>query len=262
VTWIQDVHAVALDASQAGAEAIKDVLDGPTLVIQDKGTAGQDLVTNADRASEAAIIDIIKARRGTDAILAEESGETSGTSGVRWVVDPLDGTTNFAHGGAYYAVSIAAESAGRVITAIIRQPERDRWLAWGPDGIEGSHDRVGVRRRSNPAQALVSFAVPYDAQRRRQAYRLLSDVAPRVHDLRNLGSTACDLSAVAVGDLDVFVGFDQKPWDTAAGIALVEAAGGASRTVARTDGLEILIAGGVALVDVMAAWFLDCGHAG
>jgi myo-inositol-1(or 4)-monophosphatase len=173
------------------------------------------------------------------------------------VIDPLDGTTNVAHGGSYYAVSVAAEYGDHVIAAVVRCPAGGSWLGWGPDGVEGNRRRVGVRQRDNPAHALVSFAVPYAGEDRRAAYRILSDVAPRVHDLRNFGSTVCDLSAVASGDLDAFVGFGQKPWDIAAGLALVEATGGTSRSMTSLNGLEIVIAGGVSLVNTIAAWLLD-----
>lgn len=251
MTSMDDVYLVAVDAARAGADAISKALADNDLVVHDKGSSGHDLVTNVDRASESAIIDVIRARRSHDAILAEESGETIGTSGVRWVIDPLDGTTNLAHGGQYFGVSVAAESGGEVITAVVHQPERRLWLSWGPEGLSTSGGRIGVRLCRDPTAALLSFAVPYDGPRRREAYLALSDVAPHVRDLRNFGSTVCDLLAVATGDLDGFIGFGQQPWDTAAGLKLVEAAGGVSRSLRRRDGWDVVVAGSAGVVDAV-----------
>ncbi|HEV7899255.1 MAG TPA: inositol monophosphatase family protein [Planosporangium sp.] len=253
---MDDVYGVALDAARVGASAIMRLLDDGAVVVDSKGANVRDLVTNADHASEAAVMELIRSQRPEDAFLAEEAGEISGVSGVRWVIDPLDGTTNFAHGHTYYAVSVAAESAGEVIAAVVYQPVNEVWLGWGPRGPEGS-ECWGVTSCHDPAHALVSFAVPYDETRRRTAYRLLSRVAPRMHDLRNFGSTACDLLAVASGALDGFIGFAQLPWDIAAGLALVRAAGGVSRVLADVDGVDVVVAGNEKIVDAASAALLD-----
>jgi len=251
---MDDVYSVAVTAARAGAVEIRRLLDHGAVVLDSKGGNAGDLVTNADRASEAAIIDLIRARRPGDAFLAEESGEAAGVSGIRWVIDPLDGTTNFAHGRTCYSVSVAAERDGEVIAAVVYQPADDVWLGWSPRGVEGT-ETLGVTACHDLAHALLSFAVSYGAEKRRTAYRLLSRIAPQVHDLRNLGSTACDLLAVASGALDGFIGFAQSPWDTAAGLALVRAAGGVTRVLPDVDGVEVVMAGNEKVVDAASAVF-------
>jgi myo-inositol-1(or 4)-monophosphatase len=247
-----EISALALEAARTGATAIRSTLKAGPLDSREK-PGDQGLVTNADYASESAIIQLIKARRSDDAILAEESGEHVGTTGVRWVIDPLDGTTNFAHGRDYYAVSVAAEADEQVVAAAICQPASGLWLACGPDGLAASQTRVGVRQCQDPRRALMSFAVSADPRVRRAGYHALAEVAPRVGGLRNLGSTVCDLAAVAMGLLDGFIGFAQAPWDTAAGAALVEAAGGVCRNLVVDGGLPVVVAGNVDLVTAVCA---------
>ena len=106
-------------------------------VIEDK-SASHDLVTNADRASEQAVLAVLRRHRPQDAVLAEESGAHAGASDVRWVVDPLDGTTNFVHGRGDFAVSVAAERQGTVVTGAVYRPTDDEWVAGGDNEIRGS----------------------------------------------------------------------------------------------------------------------------
>src|SRR5262249_9854004 len=146
-----------------------------------------------------------------------------------WIVDPLDGTVNFTHGLDRYAVSVAAEScgSGRVAAAAIVRPATGSWLALCGNGVAGSPGHIRVTPRQ-ACDALLSFAVPSQPEPRRAAYCLLATVVPHVQDLRNFGSTVCDLAAVAVGEIDGFISFDAHDWDVAAGIALVIASGGSA----------------------------------
>jgi myo-inositol-1(or 4)-monophosphatase len=254
-TWqcvlVHDVMALAARAARAGAEAVRAA--GRGTVVATKGSV-RELVTDADLASEAAILEVIRAARPGDAVLTEESGEQAGTSGVRWIVDPLDGTVNFVRGLDRFAVSVAAERGDRVIAAAVCRPIDDLTLSLSRVGVVASAGTPGVADPVSPSTAVVSFAVPYDAAGRRRAYEVLAAVAPRVVDLRNSGSSVCDLAAVALGELDGFIGFGQKPWDISAGLRLVEAAGGTGAVVRIANSLDMLVAGGRRLVGSVVDW--------
>ncbi|WP_089154321.1 inositol monophosphatase family protein [Micromonospora sp. NBS 11-29] len=254
-----DLRHLSLRAARAGADAIRQARERGFRTIH-KGGAAQDPVTTADHASERAILDLLTRDRPQDAVLAEESGLSVGCSGLRWIVDPLDGTLNFSHGASRYAVSIAVATGcdvgdgdGRVVAATILQPATGACLVLDGDGAHDGDAPVAVNREATPGHALVAFAVPNAPDPRRRSYRALVDVAPRVADLRNSGSTVCDLAAVASGELDAFVSFDPAPWDVAAGTALVEAGGGVSRRW-RRDGQTVFATGAPAVVAALADW--------
>jgi myo-inositol-1(or 4)-monophosphatase len=221
-------------------------------------TGAHDLVTAADRASEAAIIEVIRAERADDAILGEESGAHPGSSGIRWLVDPLDGTANFVYGRADYAVSVGVESAGAIIAGAIIRPSDGRWVL-----ADVTASEIGVGAELSPPQttklagrqhvsaspndeahavdALVSFGLPYAMSARQAALAIIRDTVPHVRGVRIAGSAACDFLAWAHGECDAFVGCGLAEWDTAAGQAIVLAAGGAVRSVGTPD-FDILIA--------------------
>ncbi len=219
-----------------------------------KNGSWSDPVTSADLASERAIRAVIETHRRDDAILAEESGRRSGTSGLCWIIDPLDGTVNFARGLDRYAISIAVESTddGRTVAAAVLQPATARWLALDADGIVASPARTGVNQNVEASRQLLAFAVPHGPAARGEAYRALAHLAARVQDLRNSGSTVCDLAAVATGELDGFVTFNPAPWDIAAGLAIVRAAGGRSRRWTGRGGLDVVVAGSDRVLETVA----------
>jgi len=256
-----DLQSLALQAARAGASAMAELGAGQPIAYKSDGHA--DPVTRADLASESAIRALIAEHRGDDGVLAEESGLSLGTSDIRWVIDPLDGTVNFTHGLRHYAVSVAAESmpSRETVAAAVVQPARGRWLALGPDGVTGGPGRAGVACTSAD-RALVAFAVPNDRAGRHDAYRTLARIAPYVQDLRNFGSTVCDLAAVATGEIDGFITFEPAPWDIAAGLALVRAAGGTSRRLSRDGGPQVVVAGGAAVVDWLSERILASGSHG
>lgn len=254
-----DLRHLSLRAARAGADAIRQARHRGFQTVH-KGGAAQDPVTTADHASERAILDLLARDRPQDAVLAEESGLSAGCSGLRWIVDPLDGTLNFSHGASRYAVSIAVaagcdvgDGEGRVVAATILQPASGACLVLDADGAHDGDAHVAVNRDAVPEHALVAFAVPNAPGPRRRAYQALVGLAPRVADLRNSGSTVCDLAAVATGELDAFVSFDPAAWDVAAGTALVEAGGGVSRRW-RRDGQTVFATGAPAVVAALENW--------
>jgi myo-inositol-1(or 4)-monophosphatase len=180
-----------------------------------------------DRAAERVILDGLRLARPGDAIVSEEAGGSGATgSGVRWLVDPLDGTVNYVYGIPHYAVSIAAEVAGEAVCGVVVDVERRltyHAVAGGGAFRDGARIRCG--QESNPAFALVGTGFNYDARlRARQAARLPA-LLPAVRDIRRAGSAALDLCAVACGQLDAFFEAGMNAWDWAAGALLAREAG-------------------------------------
>ncbi len=234
-------------------------------------SAGHDLVTAADKASERAILTVLRGARPDDSIVGEEGGSHEGTSSVRWLVDPLDGTANFVYGRADYAVSVGATSNGRPVAGAIIRPADGQWLAGGMGGFHGTADDdwAGVRagmpsttaeriavlpaRVGGLAEALVAVGLPYSLPERQRVMGLVASLMPQVRGARVMGSAAGDLAAVTLGQCDAFLGFGLAEWDTAAGHALVLAAGGTVRVVHPLNAAEVLVAGGSAdVVDALA----------
>lgn len=187
-----------------------------------------DLVSVADRESEALVIEAIGNRHPADAILGEETGEKQGTSGFRWVVDPLDGTTNFVHSHPIFAVSIAVEHAGRSVAGVVYLPAiGELFFARKGGGATGPGGELHVSRTANLDSSLVGTGLPY--RRREMLDIILEDwrrAISNAQGLRRLGSAAVDLAFLACGRIDGYWERELKPWDTAAGTLIVEEAGG------------------------------------
>jgi len=187
-----------------------------------------DLVSDADREAEHAILSIIRAERPGDAILSEESGEAEdGTSGLRWLVDPLDGTTNYLWGYPQWAVSIACYDDAGGLMGVMHDPIRGETFSavrGGPAHLNGQV--LTLEPSDDLGQALIGSGFGYDGvRRRRQATRLMG-VIPHVRDMRRGGSAALDMAWVACGRLDAYYEFGVNAWDVAAGAVIVIAAGG------------------------------------
>jgi myo-inositol-1(or 4)-monophosphatase len=190
-----------------------------------------DVVTAVDTASEELIVGRLLAARPDDGVLGEEGAERAGTSGVRWVVDPIDGTVNFLYGIPAYAVSIAAEVDGAVRAGVVLNVATGElftatagggaWLAVG--------DRAAARLRgSRPVsleQTLVATGFGYRVEQRRAQGAVVAELLPQVRDIRRGGCASLDLCAAAAGRVDAYYELDLKPWDHAAG-ALVAAEAG------------------------------------
>jgi fructose-1,6-bisphosphatase/inositol monophosphatase family enzyme len=186
------------------------------------------MVSDADRAAEEAITDLLRRERPDDALLGEEGATAGGSSGRRWVVDPLDGTTNYLYGLPVWAVSVAVEDAGGGVAGVVLDPSRDELFAAARGGgatLDGQPIRV--REDAPLAESLIATGFAYDAAHRAEQSRVLEHVLPRVRDVRRAGAAAIDLAWVAAGRLDGYYERGLKPWDWAAGRLLVAEAGGA-----------------------------------
>jgi myo-inositol-1(or 4)-monophosphatase len=221
-------------AREAGALLLRRVRDPGA--VSEKGRRG-DLVTDADRAAESAVLDRLCRSFPNAAVLAEEGGSRAGTSGERWIVDPLDGTTNFAHGYPLYCVSIGYERDEEVLAGVIYAPAIDEcFTARRGEGarLNGAPIRVSNVERLSDAMVCTGFQ-PSDYARNGTWFAAMSD---RAQAVRRDGSAALDLAFVACGRFDGFWEFDLKPWDVAAGTLIVREAGG---TVSQTSGERALV---------------------
>lgn len=189
-----------------------------------------NLVTAADREAEERIKAVIRAAFPSHEILAEESGaDVSGKeSGIRWIVDPLDGTTNFAHSFPLFAVSIAVEQDGEIVAAGVENPfYRERFLAGKGSGATLNGQPIHVSGAKSVSQSLMVTGFPYDRRERPDHYLAAwKEFLLRAHGVLRLGSAALDLCFVAAGRLDGFWEEKLNPWDTAAGWLILEEAGG------------------------------------
>jgi myo-inositol-1(or 4)-monophosphatase len=186
-----------------------------------------DLVTEVDRAAERLVVGRLLDARPTDGIVGEEGAAVVGTSGVRWVVDPIDGTTNFVYDLPGYAVSIAAEVDGRVAAGVVVDARHDEvFEAVAGRGARLNGDPARASGQVELATALVGTGFSYAPGRRRRQALVLAEVLPAVRDIRRMGAASVDLCAVACGRLDAFYEKGLSPWDYAAG-ALIAAEAGA-----------------------------------
>jgi myo-inositol-1(or 4)-monophosphatase len=186
-----------------------------------------DLVTEADRASERLVVDRLRSYFPSHGIVAEEGGGHTGTSEYRWYVDPLDGTTNFAHGFPVYNVTLGLERAGEMIAGVIYDPTRNElFAAERGAGAHLNHRRIRVSMASRLQDCLVATGFPSRKRHQNVNVHFYYQLAMLTHGVRRAGSAAIDLAYVACGRLDGFWEFKLNPWDMAAGLLMVEEAGG------------------------------------
>jgi myo-inositol-1(or 4)-monophosphatase len=221
-----ELASVALHAARRAAAILVSGAARPAHDVDTK-SSGTDMVSEVDRAAEAAVADVLRERRPDDGLLAEEGTARAGSTGVRWVVDPLDGTTNFLFGVPQWCVSIAAEIDGHPVVGIVVDPSRDEtWSAVrGRAARRNGIESVVAERRSTLETALVSTGFGYAADRRRWQAAVLATVAPAVRDLRRFGSAALDLCWVGGGRVDAYYEWGLNPWDLSAGRLVAEQAG-------------------------------------
>jgi myo-inositol-1(or 4)-monophosphatase len=217
----EELLDVAVEAARAAAAVLMDRYARPPEDVQAKSTP-TDPVSEADVAAEQAIREVLARRRPDDTIVGEEGTDVSGTSALRWLVDPLDGTVNYLYRFPQWCVSIACEGHA----AAILDPVRDELFTV----VEGGVARVGeaplrARRPASLATALVATGFGYDAQVRAAQAEVVARLLPRVRDIRRAGSAALDLAWTAAGRCDAYYERGVKPWDVAAGVMLCRASG-------------------------------------
>src|SRR5689334_13354251 len=188
-----------------------------------------DLVTEADRASERLVVERLRTHFPTHGIVAEEGGGHESPSEYRWFVDPLDGTTNFAHGFPCFNVTLGLERAGEMIAGVVYDPIRqEMFKAERGAGAYLNNHRIKVSAAKHLADSLASTGFPSRKRHANVNIHFYYQLAMASHGVRRTGSAAIDLAYVAAGRLDFFWEFGLKPWDMAAGTLLVQEAGGRS----------------------------------
>jgi myo-inositol-1(or 4)-monophosphatase len=230
-----EIEQVALRAARAAGRIHLKRLSRITV---NRKSNSIDLVTEADRESEAAIVELIHRAFPTHAILAEESGASAHQSDHRWIIDPLDGTTNFAHGYPQFCVSIAYERRGRVEFGVVFDSLRKEcFIAQRGRGARLNGKPIRVSTTPSLGASLLSTGFPYDRRERRRFYLCFwEELMTRVQGVRRTGSAALDLVYVAAGRTDGFWEFGLKAWDIAAGALIVNEARG---RVTNMDGSDL-----------------------
>ena len=222
---LSTVRDVAIEAARAGGEILLEGLSGP-LTIHMKGR--REVVTDLDNASERAVLETIRASFPDDLIVAEESAPGLGESDRVWIVDPLDGTNNYAHGYPFFCVAVAVEEQGSLVAAVVHDPLRDEtFVAERGRGatLNGAPIRVSEARAL--AESLVATGFPYDrSDDTDNNLANLNRFILSVRGIRRGGSAELDLAYVACGRLDGFWELGLKTWDVAAGGLIVREAGG------------------------------------
>jgi len=198
-----------------------------------------DLVTEVDEQAEQMIRGILLGVFPSYGMLAEEGGRLSGKEDARWIVDPLDGTTNYAHGLPIFAVSIGLERAGEVVLGVVHDPIREEtYVAERGKGATLNGEPIRVSDTDELIRALIATGFPYDRKKLPEALELFGYFAALTRGMRRLGSTALDLCYVASGRLDGYYERGIWPWDIAAGSLILEEAGGKVTTY-RGGGLNL-----------------------
>jgi myo-inositol-1(or 4)-monophosphatase len=218
------------------------------LKIEYKGEA--DVVTEADRSSEALILDRLQARFPRHDVVGEEGARRETGSDYKWYVDPLDGTTNFAHGFPVFCISMGLEHKGQLLAGVVYDPTRgEMFSAEKGSGAYLNQRRIYVSKTAGLAESLVATGFPSHKRHQNPNIHFYHQITLRTHGVRRAGSAALDLASVASGRFEGFWEFNLNPWDLAAGVLLVEEAGGqvtgfegqpfrvADRDVVATNGL-------------------------
>jgi myo-inositol-1(or 4)-monophosphatase len=220
-----EIRALAESVAREAGALLRDAFHGPELRVSAKSTP-TDLVSEADHAAEHLIRERIGAARPGDGVLGEEGGDHAGTSGVRWIVDPLDGTVNFLFGIPQWAVSIACEDADGMLVGVVYDPMRDELFSAVRDGaptLDGQP--ITASTKEDMATAMVGTGFGYDAEVRRAQAVIAARLLPEVRDLRRFGAAAIDLAWTACGRLDAYYEHGLNAWDLAAGGLICERAG-------------------------------------
>ena len=221
---LRELLDTALEAARRAGQVLADRFGGQR-TIRYKG--GIDLVTDADHASEKVMLEVLRQRFPEHAVLAEESGGSTG-NGFRWILDPLDGTTNYSHRVPHFCVSVAVEGPDGLLAGGIHDPIRQETFAASRGGgatLNGEPMRPA--ETGDLDGALLCTGFPYDVRERPEApLGLFNRLMRRCQGIRRFGSAALDLAYVACGRLDAFWELGLSPWDMAAGALLIQEAGG------------------------------------
>lgn len=246
-----DLLVLAVSAAREAAALVREARTGAVRVADTKSSP-VDVVTETDRASEALIRDRILAARPDDSFLGEEGGRSiDGSSGIRWVVDPIDGTVNFLYGIPHYAISIAAERLDQrdgqrpgetILGVVLDVASGTEYAATHGGGATRDGRPIGVRGPAPLAERLVLTGFSYSAELRAEQAAATARLLPRVRDIRRLGSCALDLCRIAEGGADGYVEEGVAVWDHTAGVLIAREAGAQVELTRGASGREAVVA--------------------
>ena len=223
-----ELLGLAAETAAAVAAFLRDGREGLGRADGDVTTKSSptDVVTAMDRAAEVMIVEKLLGVYPDDGVLGEEGADRSGTSGVRWVIDPIDGTVNYLYRLPSWSVSIGVEVDGEVVAGVVHDGPRDiAWTATAGGGAFRDGVRIACSTQTELARSLVATGFSYVAERRRVQGQVIAALLPQVRDIRRLGSAALDLCAVGAGHVDVYFEQSLNPWDLAAGGLIAREAG-------------------------------------
>ena len=256
---MNDLHGHLLElatrlAASAGAFLLAAV-DQPRESIETK-SSGTDMVSEMDRGAERRIVEGIFAERPDDGVLGEEGANRAGTSGVRWIIDPLDGTTNYLYGHPLWSVSIGVEVDGAMAVGVVEAPTLgETFTAVLGRGAARNGIAIRVGQVSAFDAALIGTGLSYSPVTRARQGAVIAELAPIVRDIRRGGSAALDLAFTACGRLDGYYERGLNPWDIAAGALLVQEAGGVvtGASAGEPASVDMCIAGNPAIHTLLRA---------
>lgn len=259
MTAPEELLALALDVAREAAELLRERRAGEVAVAATKSSS-VDVVTEADRASEELIRRRLLEARPEDAFLGEESGSGSGGSGVRWVVDPVDGTVNFLYGLPEYAVSIAAEVDGETVAGVVLNPATGvEYTAVRGGGAFRDGVPLEVRAPAPLAERLVLTGFSYSPDLRLLQGIAVARMLPRVRDIRRHGAAALELCRIGEGSADAYVEEGLNPWDWAAGLLVATEAGAVAEHLPGGGGLGLVVCAPAHGYDEFRAVVEECG---
>ncbi|MBK9181198.1 MAG: inositol monophosphatase [Acidimicrobiales bacterium] len=222
---LEELLALAVSLAARAARLLVDGLGHDRRDVSTKSTA-TDLVTEMDRAAERLVVDGLLDARPDDTVVGEEGADRGGSSGVRWLVDPIDGTTNYVYGLPGFSVSLAAQVSGRTVVGVVHDPlHGDVFTAARGRGSWRNDHRLSLGPGPELATALVATGFSYAADRRARQAEVLTRVLPAVRDIRRGGAASVDLCWVACGRVDAYYEKGLQAWDHAAGVLIAEEAG-------------------------------------
>jgi myo-inositol-1(or 4)-monophosphatase len=225
VHQLEDLLRLAESIAVRAAEHLRTGLERSDLDVTSKGT-DTDLVTDVDRTGERLIVGLLHDARPDDGIVGEEGTQLTGRSGVDWIIDPLDGTTNFVYRHPGFSVSIAATVDGVPAIGVVADPmQHDLFSARQGGGAHRNGVPISCSPLAHLPHALVATGFAYDPAQRRQQAEVLTTVLPSVRDIRRMGGAAVDLCSVACGRVDAYYERGLQPWDMAAGVVIAVESG-------------------------------------
>lgn len=255
---LEALAELARETAAAAAHLVHTMRDEAVDVAGTKSSA-TDVVTRADLASEALIRERLLSARPEDGFIGEEGDDVASSSGVTWVVDPIDGTVNYLYGIPQYAVSIAAQVESRTVVGVVRAPVlgQEFWAVRGGGAFEG-----GAALRATDSfdlsAALVATGFGYEARIRQAQARAVATLLPQVRDIRRIGSCALDICAVAQGAVDAYVESGPNLWDHAAASLIAEEAGARFVVESSASGRDLLLCAPRAKFEEFAALVRQC----